>query len=83
MTTAEQGRLMAQVGFDEFVAARSTHLLRTANLLTRDHVLAEAGPSWRVVETFRRGDVYELEAVVSEGLTGETRIAFVHYWPAG
>jgi RNA polymerase sigma-70 factor (sigma-E family) len=32
---------MAQVGFDEFVAARSTHLLRTAYLLTRDHALAE------------------------------------------
>jgi RNA polymerase sigma-70 factor (sigma-E family) len=32
---------MAQVGFDEFVAARSTHLLRTAYLLTRDHGLAE------------------------------------------
>ena len=32
---------MTQVGFDEFVAARSTHLLRTAYLLTRDHDLAE------------------------------------------
>ena len=32
---------MTQVGFDEFVAARSTHLLRTAYLLTRDHALAE------------------------------------------
>jgi RNA polymerase sigma-70 factor (sigma-E family) len=30
-----------RVGFDEFVAARSTSLLRTAYLLTRDHALAE------------------------------------------
>ena len=30
-----------RVGFDEFVAARSTALLRTAYLLTRDHGLAE------------------------------------------
>lgn len=29
------------VDFDEFVAARSTHLLRTAYLLTHDHALAE------------------------------------------
>jgi DNA-directed RNA polymerase specialized sigma24 family protein len=29
------------VAFDDFVAARSTHLLRTAYLLTRDHALAE------------------------------------------
>ena len=32
---------MNAVGFDEFVAARSTALLRTAYLLTRDHALAE------------------------------------------
>lgn len=30
-----------QTGFDEFVAARSGALLRTAYLLTRDHALAE------------------------------------------
>jgi len=30
-----------RVGFDEFVAARSSALLRTAYLLTRDHALAE------------------------------------------
>jgi RNA polymerase sigma-70 factor (sigma-E family) len=30
-----------RVDFDEFVAARSTSLLRTAYLLTRDHALAE------------------------------------------
>jgi RNA polymerase sigma-70 factor (sigma-E family) len=30
-----------QVGFDDFVAARSSRLLRTAYLLTRDHALAE------------------------------------------
>jgi RNA polymerase sigma-70 factor (sigma-E family) len=29
------------VAFDDFVAARSGHLLRTAYLLTRDHALAE------------------------------------------
>ena len=29
------------VGFDDFVAARSSRLLRTAYLLTRDHALAE------------------------------------------
>lgn len=32
---------MDRVEFDAFVAARSTHLLRTAYLLTRDHALAE------------------------------------------
>ena len=32
---------MAGPGFDEFVAARSGALLRTAYLLTRDHALAE------------------------------------------
>lgn len=31
----------AKVEFDEFVAARSSRLLRTAYLLTRDHALAE------------------------------------------
>lgn len=31
----------ARTDFDEFVAARSTRLLRTAYLLTRDHALAE------------------------------------------
>lgn len=31
----------SSVDFDEFVAARSTGLLRTAYLLTRDHALAE------------------------------------------
>lgn len=31
----------AHADFDEFVAARSTSLLRTAYLLTRDHALAE------------------------------------------
>lgn len=34
-------RVTATTGFDEFVAARSTQLLRTAYLLTRDHALAE------------------------------------------
>ena len=46
-------------GFDEFVAARSTALLRTAYLLTHDHALAEdlvqtalakAWQSWRRIE---------------------------------
>ncbi|GAB2866445.1 SigE family RNA polymerase sigma factor [Myroides odoratimimus subsp. xuanwuensis] len=32
---------MAEVAFDDFVAARSASLLRTAYLLTRDHALAE------------------------------------------
>ncbi len=32
---------MQAVGFDDFVAARSASLLRTAYLLTRDHALAE------------------------------------------
>ena len=32
---------MDAVGFDEFVATRSSALLRTAYLLTRDHALAE------------------------------------------
>jgi DNA-directed RNA polymerase specialized sigma24 family protein len=33
--------MTAQQDFDEFVAARSPGLLRTAYLLTRDHALAE------------------------------------------
>lgn len=33
--------MTAHTDFDEFVAARSTRLLRTAYLLTRDHALAE------------------------------------------
>ena len=34
-------RVSTPADFDEFVAARSTRLLRTAYLLTRDHALAE------------------------------------------
>lgn len=35
------GTVSARTDFDEFVAARSSRLLRTAYLLTRDHALAE------------------------------------------
>jgi RNA polymerase sigma-70 factor (sigma-E family) len=35
------GDVTAHADFDEFVAARSSRLLRTAYLLTRDHALAE------------------------------------------
>ena len=41
MTVASSGGRVSRVDFDEFVAARSTALLRTAYLLTRDHALAE------------------------------------------
>ena len=37
----ERGVGVGAVGFDDFVAARSTALLRTAYLLTHDHALAE------------------------------------------
>jgi RNA polymerase sigma-70 factor (sigma-E family) len=40
-TVVSEGRVTSVVGFDEFVAARSTRLLRTAYLLTHDHALAE------------------------------------------
>jgi RNA polymerase sigma-70 factor (sigma-E family) len=40
-TTTSGGPLSEQAEFDEFVAARSTSLLRTAYLLTHDHALAE------------------------------------------
>jgi RNA polymerase sigma-70 factor (sigma-E family) len=41
-TVSETGeRVTTDVGFDEFVAARSSGLLRTAYLLTHDHALAE------------------------------------------
>jgi RNA polymerase sigma-70 factor (sigma-E family) len=41
-TTADSEAMMTgSVDFDDFVSARSTHLLRTAYLLTRDHALAE------------------------------------------
>lgn len=36
-----EGHVDRRAGFDEFVAARSHALLRTAYLLTRDHALAE------------------------------------------
>jgi RNA polymerase sigma-70 factor (sigma-E family) len=41
MTVASSGGRVGRVDFDEFVAARSTALLRTAYLLTHDHALAE------------------------------------------
>jgi RNA polymerase sigma-70 factor (sigma-E family) len=40
-TTISGATVSARADFDEFVAARSTRLLRTAYLLTRDHALAE------------------------------------------
>lgn len=40
-TTISGGTVDTKTDFDEFVAARSTRLLRTAYLLTRDHALAE------------------------------------------
>lgn len=40
-TTISGAAVASKVDFDEFVAARSTRLLRTAYLLTRDHALAE------------------------------------------
>ncbi len=40
MTISGEARVSAP-GFEEFVAARSTALLRTAYLLTRDHITAE------------------------------------------
>ncbi len=39
--TTSGAAVTTSVDFDEFVAARSTGLLRTAYLLTRDHALAE------------------------------------------
>jgi len=39
--TIPGGAVSAMTDFDDFVAARSTGLLRTAYLLTRDHALAE------------------------------------------
>ena len=41
MTVADSGGRVQSADFDEFVAARSGRLLRTAYLLTRDHALAE------------------------------------------
>ena len=41
MTVASSGGRVSRVDFDDFVAARSTALLRTAYLLTHDHALAE------------------------------------------
>jgi RNA polymerase sigma-70 factor (sigma-E family) len=40
-TTISGAAVARSVDFDEFVAARSSRLLRTAYLLTRDHALAE------------------------------------------
>jgi RNA polymerase sigma-70 factor (sigma-E family) len=41
MTAVDSGGQVREVSFDEFVAARSQALLRTAFLLTHDHALAE------------------------------------------
>ncbi|MFZ2013559.1 MAG: SigE family RNA polymerase sigma factor [Nocardioides sp.] len=41
MTAVDSGGQVREVSFDEFVAARSHALLRTAYLLTHDHALAE------------------------------------------
>jgi RNA polymerase sigma-70 factor (sigma-E family) len=41
MTVASGGRMTTGIDFDQFVAARSSALLRTAYLLTHDHALAE------------------------------------------
>lgn len=43
--------------------------------------LEEGSPTWQVVQVVDRGTVYDLETRVTEGLTGRTRLAFVHYWP--
>src|SRR3954452_17865492 len=40
-TAISGGTVETKADFDEFVAARSSRLLRTAYLLTRDHALAE------------------------------------------
>src|SRR3954471_20401598 len=40
-TVIPGGSVRTHTDFDEFVAARSTRLLRTAYLLTHDHALAE------------------------------------------
>jgi RNA polymerase sigma-70 factor (sigma-E family) len=40
-STIPGGEVAVTADFDEFVAARSTRLLRTAYLLTHDHALAE------------------------------------------
>jgi RNA polymerase sigma-70 factor (sigma-E family) len=40
-TVMSRGSVETMTDFDDFVAARSTHLLRTAYLLTHDHALAE------------------------------------------
>jgi RNA polymerase sigma-70 factor (sigma-E family) len=62
----EPGTADAAVAFDEFVAARSTALLRTAFLLTHDHALAEdllqaalakAWFAWSRIETSPEGYV--------------------------
>jgi RNA polymerase sigma-70 factor (sigma-E family) len=56
----DRRRASAAAEFEEFVAARSTRLLRTAYLLTRDHgraedllqtALAKAWLAWRRIET--------------------------------
>ena len=41
ITVADSGERVERADFDEFVAARSGRLLRTAYLLTHDHAMAE------------------------------------------
>jgi RNA polymerase sigma-70 factor (sigma-E family) len=64
----------AQADFDEFVAARSSRLLRTAYLLTRDHALAEdllqtaltkTYVAWDRIEDHRALDGYVRRALVN------------------
>ncbi|TNM50193.1 SigE family RNA polymerase sigma factor [Nocardioides albidus] len=65
-SSVEPGRSGVAVDFDDFVAARSTQLLRTAYLLTRDHdraedllqtALARAWLSWHRIDTDPEGYV--------------------------
>lgn len=45
--------------------------------------LGQGSPTWRIAQVVERGTVYELEARVTRGRTDRTRLALVHYWPAG
>jgi hypothetical protein len=50
---------------------------------SRELQLGQGSPTWHVVQEVGRGTVYELAARVTRGRTDRTRLAFVHYWPAG
>jgi hypothetical protein len=50
---------------------------------SRELQLDQGSPTWQIAHVVERGAVYQLEARVTRGRTGQTRLGLVHYWPVG